>query len=119
LLRMTEKIGFELRNQNRLTGCVIVKLTYSNMQTFTKQSVIPYTNADSILFTTAKFLFSKLYERRMLIRTLGVSFSHLIPGNLQISLFDDTQEMVNLNIAIDSVKHRFGEKFLVRAAGLL
>jgi len=119
LLRMTEKIGFELRNQNRLTGCVIVKLTYSNMQTFTKQSVIPYTNADSILFTTAKFLFSKLYERRMLIRTLGVSFNHLIPGNLQISLFDDTQEMVNLNIAIDSVKHRFGEKFLVRAAGLL
>src|SRR3954452_15249611 len=37
LVRMTEKIAFELRQQNKLTGCVTVKLRYSNFDTYTKQ----------------------------------------------------------------------------------
>jgi DNA polymerase IV len=118
LIRMTEKIAFQLREQNRLTGCVTVKLRYSNFETFTKQITIPYTNADHILLRTAKELFDKLYERRLLIRLIGIRFTHLIPGNYQINIFDDTQEMINLYQAIDSVKKRFGEKFLVRAAGI-
>ena len=118
LVRMTEKIAFQLREQNRLTGCVTVKLRYSNFETFTRQITIPYTNADHILLKTAKELFNKLYERRLLIRLIGVRFSHLIPGNYQIDLFDDTEQMINLYQAIDSVKKRFGEQCLVRAVGL-
>ncbi|OQP65241.1 DNA polymerase IV [Niastella vici] len=118
LVRMTEEISFQLRQQNKLTGCVTVKMRYSNFETFTKQITIPYTNADHILLKTAKELFSKLYERRLLVRLLGIRFTHLIPGNYQISLFDDTQEMINLYQAIDSVKKRFGEKTLIRAVGV-
>ena len=118
LLRMTESIAFQLREQNKLTGCVTVKLRYSNFETFTKQMSIPYTNADHILFKTAKELFTKLYDRRLLVRLLGIRFTHLIPGNYQISLFDDTQEMINLYQAIDSIKLRYGEPYLLRAGGL-
>lgn len=118
LVRMTEEIAFQLRQQNKLTGCVTVKMRYSNFETFTKQITIPYTNADHILLKMAKELFNKLYERRLLIRLLGIRFTHLIPGNYQISLFDDTQEMINLYQAIDSVKKRFGEKKIIRAAGV-
>jgi len=118
LVRMTEEIAFQLRQQNKLTGCVTVKMRYSNFETFTKQITIPYTNADHILLKTAKELFNKLYERRLLVRLLGIRFTHLIPGNYQISLFDDTQEMINLYQAIDSVKKRFGEKTLIRAVGV-
>jgi len=118
LVRMTEEIAFQLRQQNKLTGCVTVKMRYSNFETFTKQITIPYTNADHVLLKTAKELFNKLYERRLLVRLLGIRFTHLIPGNYQISLFDDTQEMINLYQAIDSVKKRFGEKTLVRAVGV-
>lgn len=117
LIRMTEKIGYELRRQNKLTGCITVKLRYSDFQTVTRQLTIPYTNADHILLKTAKELFDRLYERRLLIRLLGVRFSNLIPGNYQISLFDDTQETIRLYQAIDSVKKQFGEGKLVRAAG--
>lgn len=117
LVRMTEKIAFQLREQNRLTGCVTVKLRYSNFETFTKQMTIPYTNADHIILKTAKELFDKLFERRLLIRLIGVRFTHLVPGNYQINLFDDTEQMINLYQAIDSVKKRFGEKFLIRAVG--
>ena len=115
---MTENIAFQLREQNRLTGCVTVKLRYSNFETFTKQLTIPYTNADHLLLKIAKELFDKLYERRILIRLIGVRFTHLIPGNYQINIFDDTEQMINLYQAIDSVKKRFGEKYLIRAVGV-
>ncbi len=118
LVRMTEEIAFQLRQQSKLTGCVTVKVRYSNFETFTKQITIPYTNADHVLLQTAKELFNKLYERRLLIRLLGIRFTHLIPGNYQISLFEDTQEMIKLYQAIDSVKKRFGEKTLIRAVGV-
>jgi DNA polymerase-4 len=118
LVRMTEEIAFQLRQQNKLTGCLTVKVRYSNFETFTKQITIPYTNADHVLLQTAKELFNKLYERRLLIRLLGIRFTHLIPGNYQISLFEDTQEMIKLYQAIDSVKKRFGEKTLIRAVGV-
>lgn len=118
LVRMTEKIAFELRQQNKLTGCVTVKLRYSNFETFTKQVTIAYTNADHLLLKTAKELFDKLYERRMEIRLIGVRFTHLIAGNYQINLFDDTQQMIKLYQAIDSVKNQFGEELLIKATGV-
>lgn len=118
LVRMTEKIAFQLREQNKLTGCVTVKLRYSNFDTVTKQLTIPYTAADHLLLKTAKELFDKLYERRMLVRLIGIRFTHLVPGNYQINLFEDTQEMIRLYQSIDHIKHRFGEGLLMRAKGL-
>ncbi|MCG7855607.1 DNA polymerase IV [Flavihumibacter sediminis] len=118
LVRMTESIAFELRKQGKLTGAVTVKLRYANFDTVTKQSSIPYTGADHLLLQTAKTLFEQLYDRRLLVRLLGIRFTHLIPGNYQISLFDDTQEMIRLYQAIDSIKLRFGESKLKRAHGL-
>ena len=118
MIRMTERIAFELRKQNKLAGCVTVKLRYSNFETFTKQQSISYTSADHVLFKTAKELFERLYDRRMLIRMLGIRFTNLIPGNYQIHLFEDTQEMIKLYQAIDSVKRRFGEGMVVKAGGM-
>ncbi|MBL7732298.1 MAG: DNA polymerase IV [Chitinophagaceae bacterium] len=117
LVRMTEKIAYTLRQQNRLTGCVTVKLRYSNFDTLVKQRTIRYTNADHILLQTAQDLLDQLYSRRMLVRLIGIRFTNLIPGNYQISLFDDTEENIKLYQAIDSVKRRYGENILRRAVG--
>ena len=117
LVRMTERIGFELRDTNKLTGCITVKLRYSDFQTETMQATIPYTSADHVLLAKAKELFAKLYKRRQLVRLLGVRFSHLVPGNYQINLFDDTEHVIKLYQAIDSVKHQYGESLIIRAAG--
>src|ERR1700744_4637859 len=57
LVRMTESIGFELRRQDRLTGCVTVKIRYSNFDTVARQKAIDYTNADHLLLKTANDLF--------------------------------------------------------------
>lgn len=117
LARMTEKLAYELRAGNRLTGCITVKLRYSDFQTVTKQASITYTAADHELLQKARELFNKLYERRLLVRLLGIRFSNLVPGNYQINLFSDTHQMIQLYQAIDSVKKRYGEKFLHRAVG--
>src|SRR5580698_1003702 len=79
LVRMTEAVGFDLRKQDKLTGCVTVKLRYSNFDTVARQKTIDYTNADHILLQTAQDLFDKLYDRRMLIRLLGVRLTRLVP----------------------------------------
>lgn len=117
LIRMTEKIAFELRSKNKLTGCVSVKIRYSDFQTEQKQTCIEYTAADQLLIQKVKELFDKLYTRRQLIRLVGVRFTDLIGGTYQINLFSDTQEMIKLCQAIDSVKKEYGERYLISAGG--
>jgi len=119
LVRMTESIAYQLRSQNRLTGCVAVKIRYTDFETHTMQKAIPYTNSDHVLLKTVKELFSKLYSRRVLVRLLGVRFTHLIPGTYQINLFEDTTEMIRLYQAIDSIKKRFGEGLLTRGKSVI
>lgn len=118
LIRMTEKIAFDLRQQNKLTGCVTVKLRYTDFETHTSQQSIPYTNADHVLFKTARNLFNNLFNRRILVRMIGIRFTNLVSGTYQINLFDDSQEMIKLYQAIDSVKKQFGEKYIQKAAGI-
>lgn len=119
LVRMTESIAYQLRSQNRLTGCVALKIRYTDFETHTMQRAIPYTNSDHVLLKTVKELFIKLYSRRVLVRLVGVRFTNLIPGTYQINLFEDTAEMIRLYQAVDSVKKRFGEGLLTRAKAVL
>lgn len=116
LIRMTESIGHQLREQNKLTGCITVKIRYSNFDTVTRQSSIPFTASDHLLIKRAKELFYKLYDKRLLVRLVGVRFTELVPGNYQINLFDDTQEMIRLYQAIDGIKMKYGVDYLTRGA---
>jgi DNA polymerase IV len=118
LVRMTEKIAFELRNDNRLTGCITVKIRYSDFETHTIQKSIPYNSSDVILVKIVRELFRKLYERRVLIRLIGVRFTHLIAGTYQVNMFHDTSELLQLYKAIDSLKNQFGEGVLSSAAAI-
>ena len=115
LVRMTEKIAFQLRQENKLTGCITVKIRYSDFDTHTSQKAVPYTNQDHIILSTVKTLFTQLNTRRLLIRLIGVRFTNLIPGSYQVNLFQDTQEQIKLYQAIDSIKKQFGEFILTKA----
>ena len=118
MIAMVEKVAFSLREQQKLASCVTVKIRYSNFDTETKQIHIPYTSADHIRLRVVNELFKKLYNRRMLIRLVGVRLSGLVYGNHQISLFDDTTESISLYEAIDKIKLRHGVEKIVRATTL-
>lgn len=118
LVAMTENLAFQLRRGNKVTACVTVKIRYSDFNTQTLQCRIPYTSADHILIPQILELFERLYNRRMLIRLIGVRFSHLVGGGHQISLFDDTEERINLYRAMDEIRLRFGDRAVMKAAGM-
>ena len=118
LIAMTEKLCFRLRTQNRLTGCVTVKIRYSNFDTHNMQCRIPYSSSDHTIIERVKELFEKLYNRRMLIRLVGVKFSHLVGGGHQINMFDDNIHVLNLYHAMDALRLRFGEDKIQRAAAM-
>jgi len=118
LLHMVEKLAFELRQKQKLTSCVTVKVRYANFDTHTLQHRISYTAFDHILLPVTRSLFDRLYQRRMLIRLIGVRFSHLVSGVQQISMFDDSPETISLYQAMDRIRNRFGKQAVTRAAAL-
>lgn len=115
---IVEKLAFEMRSKEKLTGCVTVKIRYANFDTHSQQKQIPYTAFDHILLDTVLGLFGKLYNRRMLIRLVGVRFSHLVGGSQQLNMFEDTPEIANLYQTMDSIRRRFGKDAVVRAGGI-
>ncbi|HBH24753.1 MAG TPA: DNA polymerase IV [Cytophagales bacterium] len=115
---MAENLAFQLRRGNKLTSVVAVKIRYSDFNTYTKQARIPYTSADHLLIPKVLELFDKLYDRRLLVRLVGVRFEGLTEGNYQINLFEDTSEMLNLYQAMDAIRNRYGERSVMRASTL-
>lgn len=118
LLRKVEKLAWELRQKQKLTACVTVKIRYANFDTHTLQQRVPYTAFDHVLLPLARNLFIRLYQKRMLIRLVGVKFSHLTGGVQQISMFDDSPETISLYQAMDRIRARFGQRSVTRAATL-
>jgi DNA polymerase-4 len=118
LIAMSEKLCFRLRAEKKVTSCVSVKIRYSNFDTHTMQCRIPYTSCDHTIIARIKELFEKLYNRRLLIRLVGVKFTHLVGGMHQINLFEDSEEIINLYQAMDRMRFRFGEDKIHRAAAL-
>jgi len=119
LVRMTEKIAFELRGEEKLTGCIAVKIRYPDFETTSRQTTIAYTFRDDELIPVAIDLFHKLYRKGMPIRLLGVRLSELTHHPIQGSLFDDAEKKGKLYKAIDSVKNEFGKGFLQKARTVL
>ncbi|MAZ37138.1 MAG: DNA polymerase IV [Crocinitomicaceae bacterium] len=115
---MSENLAYQLRNGNKLTGCVTVKIRYSDFTTVTRQLHVPYTSVDHKLINTVQELFKILYARRMLIRLIGVRYSKLVGGGYQINLFEDNEEMVRLYQAMDAMRNKYGQDAVKRAVGM-
>ena len=115
LVRLTEKTCYGLRDDEKLTGCVTVKIRYSDFETFSKQEVIDYTALDDQLIAKAKDIFNKSYQKGRPVRLIGVRFSHLIPFTMQMSLFDNQVEKLQLYKAVDEIKDRYGSNLITKA----
>jgi len=117
ILAMAENLAFQLRRGNKLSACVTIKIRYSDFQTFTVQKQIPYSASDHSIIPVALELFRKLYNRRLLVRLIGVRLSHLVEGGHQISLFDDAN-IINLYQAMDKIREKYGDRAIIKAAGM-
>lgn len=113
LTKMTMKLAFELRNASKLTSCITVKIRYTDFNTYTRQKRIAYTANDKMILPLVLNLFDQLYERRQLIRLIGVRFSGLVSGNYQLNLLDDNIRDISLLQAMDKIRKRFGKEAIL------
>lgn len=118
LVKLTEETAYELRKDEKLTGCVTVKIRYADFSTFSKQEIIDYTGIDNVLLLKVQDLFKKLYKKGEKIRLLGVRFSHLVPMTLQMNLFDNAAERLELYKAVDKIKNQFGKGLITKATAI-
>lgn len=116
--KLCDDLAFELRNKKRLTSCVTIKIRYADFNTYTKQRRISYTANDTILTKQALELFDKVYQRRQLIRLIGIKFSGLVSGSYQIDLFDDTAKQISLLKEKDWIRNRFGVDKIMRGSSV-
>ncbi|WP_369998637.1 DNA polymerase IV [Winogradskyella sp.] len=118
VIAMAENLAYQLRRGNKLTACVTFKIRYSDFQTYTQQQRIPYSAMDHNIIPVVLDLFKKLYNRRLLVRLVGVKFSHLVEGGHQINLFEDNETHLNLAQAMDKMRERYGDRAVMNAAGM-
>ena len=118
IVAMAENLIFQLRRGDKLTACVTFKIRYSDFQTYTKQKRIPYSSSDHSILPIVMELYESLYQRRLLVRLIGVKFSHLVSGGHQINLFEDNDKILNLYQAMDKMRERYGDRAVIRASGM-
>lgn len=115
IVRLTEKTAYDLREEQKLTGCITIKIRYANFEKTTRQEVVDYTALDDILIAKAKDIFTKLYQPEQKVRLLGVRFSQLVPFTVQMNLFQKTEEKLQLYQTIDMLKNKFGNSAIAKA----
>lgn len=115
---MAENLAFQLRRGNKLTGCITVKIRYSDFNTYTLQKRISYSSTDHIIIPQVLEQFQKLYHRRLLVRLIGVRMSHLVGGAHQINLFEDDEHQISLYQAMDFLREKHGDRKIMRASGM-
>ncbi len=116
LVRLTEKICFELRQDGKVAGCVAIKIRYPDFETCSKQTTISYSSADDEIIPVVKNLFLQLRKKGTAVRLLGVRLSDLTNDAVQTNMFSDTERKADLYKAIDGVKNRFGKVIVKRAS---
>jgi DNA polymerase IV len=117
IVRMTEKVSFNLRKEQKVTACITIKLRYPDFETVSRQVTIPFTAADDEIIPVAKSLLEKLYTKGKPVRLIGVRLSNLRNVAVQTSLFENSKRKNMLYKAIDGVKDRFGGSAVYRASG--
>ena len=118
LTSMVMELAFELRQKQKLTACITLTIRYSTFEDVTKQASIPYTSLDGVLVKKTKELFKSLYQKRVLIRLVGVRLSNLVNGFEQIDLYTESEEQYSLCQAMDKIRRRFGPEAIKLASGI-
>ncbi|WP_040680185.1 DNA polymerase IV [Niabella aurantiaca] len=116
LVALTERNAYDLRQDHKLTGCITVKIRYSDFETISRQESIAYTALDDELIGKAKAIFDKFYQKGRPVRLIGVRFSQLADDGMQMDLFNRQDDKLNLYKAVDAIKNRFGTGAVSKAA---
>lgn len=134
VLWLADKVTRRLRRHGYVGRTVSVKIRASDFSTITRSYTLSRpTDRCDVLFHHALRLIPREYGLKYRVRLLGVRMSHLVkrgreddanassralPGQLDLSLFEDELKSARLVKAVDSVRDKHGEG-CIRLAGTL
>lgn len=134
VLWLADKVTRRMRRRGYVGRTVSVKIRASDFTTITRSYTLSRpTDRCEVLYHHAMRLIPKEYGMRFRVRLLGVRMSHLVkrgsnddvadsalslPGQLDLSLFEDERKASRLTKAVDSVRDKHGEGSIILAGTL-
>ena len=113
-------VAQRLRKEKLCGGTVKIKLRWADFSTITRQVTLARpSDLDEEIIQAAQHLFDKAYTAGQSVRLLGVGVSNLQSPARQLSLWETTStEQHKLQVAIDDVRNRYGERIIQRGSEL-
>ncbi|MBI2849426.1 MAG: DNA polymerase IV [Chloroflexi bacterium] len=108
---LAEKVGADLRRQEKQARCVTVKLRYADFTTITRSHTLKLvTDNDDIIFATGARLMEKaLSLEKQPVRLIGIGVSNLVEPGGQLSFLDSpVQRLAQLDRTIDRIRDKYG-----------
>jgi DNA polymerase-4 len=108
---LSERVGADLRRQNRLARCVTLKLRYADFTTITRRHTSSQAfDSDRTIFDTGLGLLKReLATGKQSVRLIGIGVSELVEASRQLGMLDSSgQRLAQLNRAIDRIRNKYG-----------
>jgi len=117
---LAERVGSTLRGYGRQARTVHLRIRYTDFLSAGRAAPLrPPTHDEKQLHAAAMELFHALFARRVTLRFVGLSVTHLEPDRRQNELFDhETNRRWYLNRGVDAVRDRFGWNAVHSGKGL-
>ncbi|MFC1991832.1 DNA polymerase IV [Chloroflexota bacterium] len=106
-----ERVGADLRRQNKQARCITLKLRYADFTTISRSHTLPQaTDGDQAIFQVgAKLLDRALDMEKQPVRLIGIGVSNLVETGGQLAMLDSSaQRLAQLNKTIDRIRNRYG-----------
>jgi DNA polymerase IV len=119
LLALCDKVARRMRRKGLKGKTITLKVKYFDFVQITRSATLPESTDDgSEIYSVACHLINKTEVAKIPIRLLGVSLSQFgfLGSGTQLSLFDQdpsTQKRRKMNLILDSVHEKFGDKSVV------
>jgi len=121
LHNLCQEVCQELRNQNKKTKCVTIKLRYADFRTITRQVTLKEAgDGTQVVFATAQQLLRKtLAKQEKPIRLIGIRISSLVGEEKQLPMFGSgTEKPERLDKAIDKIRSKYGPTAIKTGNGI-
>ena len=123
LVTLVEQVGRRLRNHNRTSRTIELKIRFSDFKSLTRSLTLGNpTNITSELLEAGKeLLCNRLPTNHLPVRLIGIGVSNLDQTRMmQLQLFDESEreQQRSLDKVADEIARKFGKHALHRAAGI-
>ena len=116
---LSERVGAQLRREEKLARRVVLKLRYEDFQTLSRHHTRPRPAfGDEDIFEPGVSLLKRaLEQRRSPVRLIGIGVTDFVPRASQLSLLercDDRSQ--DLALAVDAIRRKYGFVSIQRGA---